>query len=256
MVYVLVLLWLLSLIFLFLGLINPKWIGFLRIPPNRGKVLLFVGLPCIILMFCIGLSAPADNHLQRNEVKEDVQPKSTETKDTQTKESNQSQISDSSANSKEIVDSKPKKISGILPEDVYLNFEKRGFTTEKDIDKEIPDFDTKFTQYISTLTENGIKYNVTTYCEYGGVTDVTAVDLDASRVEPQYNSEKDMKAFFEYGCSIPYKGADIEKAKAFIDKNFYKTKSVIVIGGVRFTLIGKTKFARLLTIEKDIPENN
>ena len=134
-------------------------------------------------------------------------------------------------------------ISGIQPPDVYLNFEKIGYETDKKISAEGSFF-------YSTFSEKGIDYSVTTYSDKD-INLVNAIDLQATRMIPQMNKVTDMKPFLKYGCSIPYDGADAGKINEFIDANYYKNKASIVISAVRFTIFVPTQFARLITITKE-----
>jgi len=134
-------------------------------------------------------------------------------------------------------------INGLEPTDIIANFERIGFETERSLHSE-------FSEINQNLTADGIEYNVTTYFENGGVTDVTAVEFHATRMNPEFNSTEDMKKFLKLGCTINYEGANTEKAKSFIEKNFYKNGASIVISGVRFTIYCKTENVRYLKIDK------
>lgn len=135
-----------------------------------------------------------------------------------------------------------KNIPGITPVDIYLNFEKRGFSLEK----QITDDGSIFT---NQLTTDGIEYTVSTYCEIG-VNNITSIRLMAYRSDVQYNDVLDMKKFLKFGCSIPYDGSDIELINDFIEQNYYKKKSVITISGVEFTMNAPTEFIRTIYIER------
>lgn len=136
-----------------------------------------------------------------------------------------------------------KIIEGINPVDIYGNFEKKGFKVDKQITN-----DGSF--FICTLDDKGINYEVKTYCEKG-VNDVTMIRLMATRSLPQYNNVNSMKPFLLFGSTIPYDGADADKARDFINQNYSKDKASIVIGGVKFTIYCKTEFTRMLDIEKE-----
>jgi hypothetical protein len=134
-----------------------------------------------------------------------------------------------------------KFIPGIKPYDIYGNFEKKGFTTDKQISAD----GSFFTNESNT---GGILYNVGTSC-LNSASEVSEVRLSATRVDPQFNKEIDMKAFLKFGCSIPYDNSDQEKVKQWIEENYFKDKSNIIISGVKFTLFAPTEFVRTIQIE-------
>lgn len=136
-----------------------------------------------------------------------------------------------------------KGIPGLAPVDVYLNFEKAGFKTEKEL-RDNGSF------WYNDLSDNGIDYHVETYCERG-VDAVDQVRITATRMEPQYNDVEDMKQFLKFACSIPYEGGDKNKTDKFIEKNFYKDRASIVVSGVKFTIYCPTEFLRMIDIEKE-----
>ena len=59
-----ILVWFFTSPLLLIGLINPKWLGFLKVPPKRRKVLLFVGIPWFFFL-CLAIkftpNTTADN---------------------------------------------------------------------------------------------------------------------------------------------------------------------------------------------------
>jgi hypothetical protein len=146
-----------------------------------------------------------------------------------------------------VVETKPTEtnktnyIQGIKPVDVYGNFEKIGYTIDKNIG-------TEGSFFIATFEEKGISYEAKIFCE-NNVSEVTSIRLSASRLSPQYNSVSDIKPFLKYGCSVPYNGADAAKANAFVDENFNKNKASIIIAGVKFTIYAPTQFVRMIDIE-------
>lgn len=136
---------------------------------------------------------------------------------------------------------KTKHIPGITPVDVYLSFEKIGFTTEKQISS-------NGSFWFNDLEEKGLTCNVRTSCE-DGVNEVDHIRLNITRSNPQFNNIKSMKPFLKYGCSIPFDGNDPEKVNNFIDENYYNDKAKFVISGVKFTIFAPTEFVRMIDIE-------
>ena len=135
-----------------------------------------------------------------------------------------------------------KHIPGISPSDIYLNFEKKGYNTQKNIAS-----DGSF--WINEKRDNGMYYYIRTYCA-DGVSNVDAIRLSVTREYPQYNKVNDMKPFLKYGCSIPYDGSDYNSVLKFIDNNFNNDKADTVISDVKFTIYAPTKFSRVISIEK------
>lgn len=147
------------------------------------------------------------------------------------------------SNTSEINQKNSDVIVGLDPSDIIANFEKLGFETERSLNQE-------FSMISQTSTDNGIEYNVTTYFENGGVIDVTAIEFHATRIDPSNNSVEDMKKFLKFGCTINYNGANFERAKSFIEKNYYNDGASTVISNVRFTIYCKTSRVRYLKIDK------
>ena len=133
-------------------------------------------------------------------------------------------------------------IPGIVPGEIYVNFEKLGYKIDKL-------FSTEGSFFICSSTKNGINYEVKIYCEKG-VSKINSIRLTATRIYPQYNKVDDFKPFLKYGCSVPYDGADPKEVSSFIDANFFKRNTKIIIGGVKFTMNCPTEFVRMIDIEK------
>lgn len=136
-----------------------------------------------------------------------------------------------------------KGLKSISAADIYPNFQDKGFTIDKQISS-----DGSF--FYCTKEYGGIKYDVTIYAE-DNVNEVTEIKLNAYRNQANLNSVEDMKPFLKYAVSIPYDGADVEKVKNFIDKNYNKNKASITVSGVKFTIYCPSKFVRLVTVENN-----
>ena len=133
-------------------------------------------------------------------------------------------------------------IPGIVPGDIYLNFEKLGYKIDKQIN-------TDGSFFICSSTKNGIDYEVKIFCE-NGVSNINSIRLTATRIYPQYNKVGDLKPFLKYGCGVPYDGANPIEVSSFIDANFFKKNTKIIIAGVKFTMNCPTEFMRMIDIEK------
>jgi hypothetical protein len=140
------------------------------------------------------------------------------------------------------VEAEGKHIPGILPYDVWGNFKDKGFVSEKSIN-------TNGSYWTNYLDENGIRYDVRTYCE-NGVNHVDNVRLSATINTADKNTDA-LKAFLKFGCSIPFDGNDPQKIADFIDNNYNNDKASIIISNVKFTIYAPTKFARMIEIESN-----
>lgn len=132
-------------------------------------------------------------------------------------------------------------IPNIIPADIYVNFENKGFRTNKEIHSD-------GSIWTSTKSHKGIDYNVTIYCE-NGVKDINEIRFMATRSYPQYSTEISMKAFLKFACStVFYKERDRKLIHDFLDVNFFKKKSEIEINGVKVVLFAPTEFNRHINI--------
>ena len=143
----------------------------------------------------------------------------------------------------EIIAPKSVGMKGIVPADIYPNFEDKGFKIVKEIS-------TDGSFFHCDKEEAGIKYNVKIYCEKN-VNDITTIRVTAYRSQANLNTVDDMKPFLKYGASIPYDGANIEKVKSFIDENYNNDKANVIISGVKFTIFCPTEFTRMIEIENE-----
>ncbi len=105
-------------------------------------------------------------------------------------------------------------IPNVIPTDIYVNFEKSGFLTNKEIHSD-------GTIWTSTKKNKGISYSVTIYCE-NGVTDINEIRFMATRSYPQYSKEISMEPFLKFACStVFYYELDRKLVNDFIEGNFF-----------------------------------
>jgi len=193
---------------------------------------MILGVPCLLLLVLIGALSPANSIPSSHTGGKPNSAPQVHPIDTM-KENVKS----------EATQSRGKVISGIVPSDIYLGFEKNGFKTTKKIG-------TEGSFFYSDFSSNGIEYHVTVFCSEG-VSGITSVRLQATRIEPQLNDLNDIKPFLKFGCSLPYDGSDQQKISSFIDEYYNKDKASIVISGIRFTIFAPTKFYRGVEIETE-----
>jgi hypothetical protein len=128
----------------------------------------------------------------------------------------------------------PKYISGIAAIDVYGNFEKQGFSTEKDLQA-------GHCTYTSSMTAGETVYTV------------RVLGKDASsinKVEATVNYSRPgttVTEFLGYAASVPYTGANSSAAKEWVAGHFDRGGDT-TISGVRFVLTAAIPNARVLAL--------
>lgn len=143
------------------------------------------------------------------------------------------------------VEESNKHISGLAPADMYLNLEKKGFQTKKELGGEYGN------SWTSTQSYEGMDLMVETFSfDTETVITISAtamVDVSIKKIEAS-------KQFMKYIATMPYDNAKPEEAAKWVDENFNNDKASTVISGVRFTMYAPSGAARMLNIEK--AENN
>jgi len=128
----------------------------------------------------------------------------------------------------------PKYIPGIAAIDVYGNFEKKGFTLDKDLASD-------HCTYTCSRTDGDNVYTV------------RALGKDASsinKVEASVNFVKkddDVSQFIGYAASVPYTGSASSAATQWAIEHFASGGDT-TIGTVRFVLTAATPTARVLAL--------
>ena len=154
----------------------------------------------------------------------------------------------------------PQKILGLMPVDIYLNFEKNGFTTQKNLlggeegnlwinTKEV---------FCNSSNLSCIDYQLQTFSH--GAVDVESiratvtVDMINKKINvalPFFESIINLLPFNNYykntGNDNSY-SSNLKLAKIWIKHNFNKDKSSIIIGGLRLEIIAPTEITRMLII--------
>ena len=138
------------------------------------------------------------------------------------------------------VSAQTKPIPGLVPTDVYLNMEKQGFKTAKQIGNEYGN------NWTSTLSASGIEYIVSTYSNKT----TTVLSVKATAILHDVSKQiVSTKQFFKYIGSLPFTGNNPTKIANWLDSNFNIKGSTIVVSGVVFTLLCPSNYSRILTIE-------
>ncbi len=134
-------------------------------------------------------------------------------------------------------------INGIMPVDVYLNMEGRGFLTKKNLLGA-----EEGNLWINEKNQAGIDYRVETYSH--SPNDIENIRATAM-VDPVAKKIVATVPFFEYVASLPYDKSEPQKAAAWIRNNINKNKATTLIGGVRFTIMVPSKWYRMLIMEAE-----
>lgn len=130
-------------------------------------------------------------------------------------------------------------IPGIQAVDVHGNLTDKGFKLEKIMG----DGDTL---WVCTLSEGKIQFRAEAYGK--GPTAITSVR--ATVIDTSGTINTSATEFLSYLASLPYEGAEPDKAKKWVAENISSTSST-VIGGVKFDLNAKGPAARILNITKE-----
>ncbi len=134
-----------------------------------------------------------------------------------------------------------KFINGLAPVDVYLNMEKEGFKTDKQLGGEYGN------SWTSTKSYAGIDYKVETFSSNtGNVENVRGTAI----IDPSQKQVIATQQFFIFLSSLPYENSDPNKAGQWVIENFNNDKASIVIGDAKLTIYAPSVTTRMLTIEK------
>tara|TARA_R110000868_G_scaffold52171_6_gene165020 strand:+ start:11836 stop:12363 length:528 start_codon:yes stop_codon:yes gene_type:complete len=134
-----------------------------------------------------------------------------------------------------------KAIPGAMPVDVYLNLEKAGYNVDKELGSE-------GNLWVCTKDDYAINYNVTLFSEDVGT--IESVRATAMITGKEQKKAIALKPFISYVATLPYTNSDAETIKQWVNENFDKDQSTVIIAKVKFTMYAKTPFIRMLTIEK------
>lgn len=145
-------------------------------------------------------------------------------------------------------------IPELMPVDIYQNLTKLGFSKSgpKKSGSAIPE-DFAFYSWELSMTEGADSYNVEIFSDSGS--DVYKIDatLMQKRALKPNKASPEMLEFLSYLCTLPYGGANVERAKSWLEKNINTDKATTDIGGVSFTVYSPSGAVRMLTIEKKQP---
>lgn len=134
-----------------------------------------------------------------------------------------------------------KYIKGLTPVDVYINMEKQGFKTEKNLSGEFGN------SWVNRMQIPGINFTVETFSsntnKVENVRATAMVDL----------TEKNIVAaqqFFLFVSSLPYENSNPQQAGQWVINNYNNDKASTIIGDAKLTIYAPSVALRMLTIEK------
>jgi hypothetical protein len=128
----------------------------------------------------------------------------------------------------------PKFIPGLVAVDVYGNFEKKGFTLNKDIAAD-------HCTFTCDLTNGENVYTVTALGK--APASIDKIEATASFTRPGAEAQQ----FIGYAASVPYTGANTAAATQWATDHFDKGGDT-TIGSVRFVLTAAVPTARVLAL--------
>lgn len=132
-----------------------------------------------------------------------------------------------------------KAIKGLQPVDVYMNFEKMGYTTDKSLLGDIKSWTSTNALPGGTLRveTNSSDTNTVEFVRATAMVDVTG-DI------------QNTKDFFKTVASLPFEGSDYKANIKWLNENFNKIEVDTVFNGIKFTLRSPSKMVKTLTLEK------
>jgi len=132
-------------------------------------------------------------------------------------------------------------IPGIMPVDVYLNFDERGFKTKKTYNPDGNLFESK-------LTDDGVEYSVTAFSRVNNkVESITGLAM----IMEYHNDANDLKPFIDLLTTLPIKNFDNSSAKSWLAKNYNNHQATYTDkqSQVKLTMIAPTQWVRELMFE-------
>ncbi len=132
-----------------------------------------------------------------------------------------------------------KYIAGLRPEDVYLHFEKQGFTTKKEVGGAYGNF------WTSTARMGDFNYKVQTFSHNNINVETVTITLKATP-PAETNS---CNSCYELLSSTPYPGKNPADALKFLLANVDIDDASTIIGGVEWNMTAPTKGVRTITLK-------
>lgn len=135
-----------------------------------------------------------------------------------------------------VTEANEKNIPGLMPVDIYLNLEEKGFETTKELNPCCSWYSVSGSSPVRYLAEVYGNSASTVYRVNASVT--TTIDKNTKAIA---------KPFFGYIATLQYTGSNPEVARDWVEKNVGK-KASTVIGGVTFELDKGSDHGLLLSL--------
>jgi hypothetical protein len=146
-----------------------------------------------------------------------------------TPEERETEVRAFSANAAEVEDAPSGRvIPGLMPVDLYLNLEEKGFTTEKRLGGAQKEFR-------CTLEFAGGEHQATAFGS--AASNVTAISAHTT-IYGEANTSALAAPFLGYVATLSYDGAEPEQARAWVEANLGK-EAETMFGPVKFQLFGE-----------------
>lgn len=136
--------------------------------------------------------------------------------------------------------SSKKEIPGLKPVDVYINMEKQGFKTEKNIGSS-----TEGSLWHNTRTVGNFRYDIYTFSH--STSNVESIKVAVMASPP--NDAYECISFYEMIASMPYKGNPVDQTKNWLLENIDKDGASTILGNAKWTVYTKTKWSTVIMIE-------
>jgi len=140
----------------------------------------------------------------------------------------------------DVGNAKPNYIKGLLPGDVYGNMNMRGFKTEQFLETGMGH------SWISKKSKNDFDYEVSAWSEDD---DKKVQTVKATAICNPPNEIYTTVEFFQMVSTLPYDNSQPQTAAGWVSDNFYESKAITTIGGVKFTLFSKSEYEKIFIME-------
>ncbi len=136
-----------------------------------------------------------------------------------------------------------KTIPGLLPADVYLNLEKRGYKVERT--------GRSFPRWVCKLNKGDYIAKVDIHSE--DASSVSSISATFTNLSDQSKTNDLAGTVLGYIATIPYKNARPEEAKHWIEQHISQTAET-VINGVKFQIIANSDAPRVRILRITVAE--
>ena len=198
---------------------------------TKNKTLLIIGTVALVLIIWIVTDNSKKDAAAKNKTRTEISAE---------KVAKKGEIKPKEKKSNPVVNNNSKYIKGLLPADVYGNMNMRGFKTEQFLETGMGH------TWISKLSKDGFDYEVAAWSENDRKKVQT---VKASVICNPPNNILETIPIFQMVSTLPYDNAQPQAAANWVFDNFEENGASTSIGGVKFTIIAKTDYSRMLLME-------